>query len=56
MFIARDKTRTEEDDWKLNVQPKLDETSESVPIYDPPPTGWIGQLVLTGWKIQSKFE
>ena len=56
MFITRDKARTEDDDWKLNVQPNLDKTKESVPIYDPPPTGQIGFGTLIGCKIQNKFE
>ncbi len=49
MFINRDWTRTEKDDWKLNVQPRLGETSESVAVYD-------NEGNVVGWKIQGRFE
>ena len=49
MFIKRNFDRTEDDDWILNVQPRLNEFSESVPQYDT-----SGNIV--GWKIQKKFD
>lgn len=47
-FINRDWTKTEHDDWLLNVQPLLTENTESVPIYH--------DSQLVGWKIQMRFE
>lgn len=49
MFISRNFDRTENDDWTLNVQPQLDEFSESVPQYDT-----SGNIV--GWKVQQRLE
>lgn len=47
-FIQRDYRRTREDDWKLNVQPKLNERNESVEVKID------GHVV--GWEIKSRFE
>lgn len=49
MIIYRDYKRSEEDDWTLNVQDKLDEYTESVPIYSE-----YGELVA--WKIQKQYD
>jgi hypothetical protein len=46
--IYRDYSRTETDDWKLNVQPYMSETEESVPIYH--------DGTIVGWKVQPKFS
>lgn len=43
-FVARTYSRTEEDDWKLNVQPLLSNLTESIPVTDH--TGGV-----LGWKI-----
>lgn len=48
MFIQRDYTRTEHDDFVLNVEPKLRDGKEVVPVY----AG--GELV--GWRIQWMYE
>ena len=53
-FISRDWTRLEDDDFKLNVAPRLSDTTEALPVRDPdddsdaPPT--------VGWKITERFE
>jgi hypothetical protein len=59
MFINRDWTRTEEDDFKLNVQPRLDSSSEAIPRYaalDPAqyPAGTPDPII--GWDIQPRGE
>ena len=33
MFIPRTFNRTEDDDFKLNVQPMLNENNEALPLY-----------------------
>lgn len=48
MFIQRDFKRIEEDDFKLNVLPKLNDTNEAVAQY------YDGKIV--GWKIQRRYE
>lgn len=48
-FIKRDLSRNEDDGWIMNVQPRLSKFSESMPQYD-------GSGVITGWKIQNRFE
>lgn len=48
MFINRNWERTEEDDFKLNVQPQLCDGYEAVPIYAD------GKIV--GWKTQRMYE
>lgn len=48
MFVNRDWNRTEDDDWKHNIQPRLSQYSESVPVHNE------GKIV--GWKIQNRFE
>lgn len=48
MFIQRDFTRTMHDDFVLNVQPKLTDTTETVPVYHD------GQVV--GWNIKGRYE
>lgn len=52
MFINRDFTRTEHDDWILNIQPKLDSRSESVEMK----YMYRGTWILAGWKIQTRGE
>lgn len=48
MFINRDWNITEEDDFILNIKPRLNSTNEAMPIYY--------ENKLMGWKIQSRFE
>lgn len=48
MFLQRDYTRTENDDFILNVAPNLRNNKEAVPQYF--------DNVLVGWKIQYKYE
>lgn len=57
MFVNRNWNRTEEDDFKLNVEPLLRDNKEAVPylievIYPPTPTG----TRVVGWKIQDQYE
>lgn len=47
-FVQRDFSRTEHDDFVLNVQPRLSDTTETVPVYDD------GKIV--GWNIQHRYE
>ncbi len=49
MVILRDFTRTEHDDFVLNVAHHLTEHNEAMPVYDEE-----GDLV--GWKIQQRYE
>lgn len=49
MVILRDFSRTESDDWKLNVQDYIGEMEESVEIHD-------SDGKVAGWKIQSRYE
>ena len=49
LFIQRDWDRTESDDWQLNVQPRLNNSTESLEIRDE-----NGELF--GWRIQSRGE
>ena len=49
MFINRDWSRTEQDDYVLNIESKLNSTNEAVPQYSEDGT-------LMGWKIQTRFE
>jgi hypothetical protein len=48
MFKNRDYSRTENDDWTLNIQPLLRDGKEAIPQY------FEGKLV--GWTIQSRYE
>jgi hypothetical protein len=48
IFKNRDYSRTENDDWTLNIQPLLRGGKEAVPQY------FEGKLV--GWKIQNRYE
>lgn len=48
MFINRDYRRTENDDWILNIQPRLTEFNEAIPVHH--------QGKLIGWKIQTRYE
>lgn len=51
MFINRNYSRTESDDFKLNVADKIKENGlEAVPVHNP------GDGQLVGWKIQSRYE
>ena len=49
MFIKRDYSRTEEDDYKLNVEPRLDDNNEAITYWDL--SGSIGFYKILGWKI-----
>lgn len=51
MFVSRDFTRTEHDDYVLHIQPILDRYSrmESVAVYNE-------DKVIIGWKIQNRYE
>ena len=54
MFIQRDFTRTEHDDFVLHVERELrDEKKEAVPIYNPEKPD---EQEILGWKIQNKYE
>lgn len=57
-FINRDYTRTEEDDFKLNVQPQLREHKEAVPqhVRLSDADGIDDDLTLVGWTIQPQYE
>jgi hypothetical protein len=48
-FRRRDYRRSEEDDWRINVQPYMHETEESVEIYD-------GDGNVIGWSIRGRYE
>jgi N-methylhydantoinase B/oxoprolinase/acetone carboxylase alpha subunit len=48
MFVNRDYSRTERDDFLLNVQPHLTDTTETVPVYKD------GKIV--GWDIKGRYE
>jgi hypothetical protein len=51
MFINRNWTRTENDDFILNIQDRIQNSNkEALPIYD----NETGKLM--GWKIQTKYE
>ena len=47
-MIQRDFTRTEKDDFVLNVQSRLDSTHDALEIFH--------AGILLGWKIISRFE
>ena len=49
MFYQRDFSRTERDDYILNILPKLNQFNEAVMIYDS-----LSNLI--GWKIQVRYE
>jgi len=50
MFINRDYSRTEHDDWILHIQPLLANTKESVEVYHPT------DHCIVGWTIQNRYE
>jgi hypothetical protein len=50
--VNRSFNRTEEDDFKLNVQPRLSDFKEAVPIYHYA----NGEAVIVGWRIQDQYE
>jgi hypothetical protein len=53
MFIQRNWERTEHDDYVLNVEPRLkDSTNEAVPIYQVS----LSERVILGWHIQRQYE
>jgi hypothetical protein len=52
MFINRDWKRSEEDDFRLNVLPRLDSGSEAVPEYSPAEY----YPFIIGWGIQPRGE
>lgn len=47
MFVNRTWTRTEGDDFKLNVEPRLDALTEALPV--------VVEGVLLGWRIQGRY-
>jgi hypothetical protein len=49
-IIKRNFEKTEHDDYVLNVKYILSSTTEALPLYDPE------NGILTGWKIQSRYE
>jgi hypothetical protein len=49
MFIQRDYTRSLNDDWKLNVQPKMGEYECSEHVY-------LDDGTICGWKIKPLYE
>ena len=55
MFIQRDYNRTENDDFKLNVEKYLrpEDRKEAMPIYNPENKE---KLEIVGWKIQNQYE
>jgi hypothetical protein len=57
-FIQRDFTRTEHDDFVLNVECQLTELTEAVPVtvqvLNVPPTP--DKIECVGWNIGFKFE
>ena len=48
MIINRNWNRTEHDDFVLNVQPRISDSLEAMPLYVD------GKIV--GWKIQGGYE
>lgn len=60
-FIPRDTSRSEEDDFKLSVLPKLEKSEhlEALPVYEEPkPTPGLSSVLnkLIGWRIKNKLE
>jgi hypothetical protein len=55
MFINRDWTRTEEDDFKLNVLPRLNASTEAVPQYTRDYEHHEPWLII-GWNLQPRGE
>jgi hypothetical protein len=56
MFINRDHSRTEKDDFNLNVLPRLDSGTEAVPITSDLPFQAECDPTLIGWTIQPRGE
>lgn len=56
MLIDRDWTRSEEDDFKLNVEDKLSPSAVAQPIYGEPDDIAVLRGVLVGWKIVPQHE
>lgn len=57
-LVLRSYDRTENDDFKLNVEDRLSGSTEAIPIhiirYD---TDWVpSNPILIGWKIQQRGE
>ncbi len=50
MFIQRDYSRTEHDDFVINVEKHCGDNKEAVPVYHPE-EGYV-----MGWKIQNIRE
>lgn len=49
MIIYRNPYRTPEDDWKLNVQPRMGKYDGSLELRDK-----LGNLI--GWLVRGKYE
>jgi len=60
MIINRDYTRTEGDDFALNVVSRLGERNEVVPVYQKVVPVYQKneerELVLVGWKVVMRYE
>ena len=53
MFLKRDYTKSEQDDFSLNVQPLLDNTNEAIPVYSPLVFTKYDKII--GWEIQQRY-
>jgi hypothetical protein len=59
MFIKRDYTRTEEDDFKLNVLPRLDSCTEVVEVYGALHPAQFSASIpdpILGWTLKPRYE
>ena len=54
-IILRDWNRTEHDDWALNVQPRMGEKEESIPLYLPKAAP-EDKEVVAAWAIRRLYE
>jgi hypothetical protein len=48
MYIPRNPLRTEADDFKVRIAPRLDETKEAIPVRE--------EGFIVGWNIVGKYE
>lgn len=53
MLIQRDYKRTEEDDFKVRVQPNMDKDDGAMPIYLKEDDG---TLYVAAWKVKPLYE
>lgn len=54
-IILRDYSRTESDDFKLNIEPRLNPYNEALPL-EVPDYEETDRLVLVGWRLQAKYS